>query len=46
MALNIPQILSQFKADVTKALAAETVRKICAYLVAPGRCAVHRGRLL
>jgi Transposase DDE domain len=32
MALNIPQILSQFKADVSKALSAETVRKICGYL--------------
>jgi hypothetical protein len=32
MALNIPQIVSQFKADVAKALSPETVRKICGYL--------------
>jgi hypothetical protein len=32
MALSIPQILSQFKADVAKALSAETVRTICDYL--------------
>jgi hypothetical protein len=29
MALNIPQIVGQFKADVAAALSAETVRKIC-----------------
>lgn len=32
MALTIPQILRQFKTDVAKALAAETIVKICAYL--------------
>lgn len=32
MALTIPQIVSRFKADVGKALAAETIRKICDYL--------------
>jgi hypothetical protein len=32
MALSIPQIVSQFKADVAKALAAETIVKICGYL--------------
>jgi Transposase DDE domain len=32
MALNIPQILRQFKADVSKALAPETIVKICGYL--------------
>ena len=29
MALTIPQILRQFKADVAKALSAETIRKVC-----------------
>jgi hypothetical protein len=32
MALTIPQIVRQFKADVAKAIAAETIVKICAYL--------------
>ena len=32
MALSIPQIISQFKADVAKALSAETIVKICSYL--------------
>jgi hypothetical protein len=32
MARSIPQILRQFKADVSKALAAETIVKICDYL--------------
>lgn len=32
MALTIPQIVARFKADVGKALAAETIRKICEYL--------------
>jgi Transposase DDE domain len=32
MALSIPQIVGQFKADVGKALAAETITKICNYL--------------
>jgi hypothetical protein len=32
MALSIPQILRQFKADVSKALAPETIVKICDYL--------------
>lgn len=32
MALTIPQILRQFKADVGKAIAAETILKICGYL--------------
>jgi Transposase DDE domain len=32
MALSIPQILRQFKADVAKALAPETIVKICGYL--------------
>jgi hypothetical protein len=32
MALSIPDIVRQFKADVAQALAAETVRKICSYL--------------
>jgi hypothetical protein len=32
MALSIPQILRQFKADVSKALAPETIVKICGYL--------------
>src|SRR6266481_3464862 len=32
MALTIPQIVRQFKADVAKALSAETIRKICGYL--------------
>jgi hypothetical protein len=32
MALNIPQIVRQFKADVAKALSAETINKICGYL--------------
>jgi Transposase DDE domain len=41
MALNIPQILSQFKADVAKALSAETVRRICGYL-----CHTWRDRVL
>jgi hypothetical protein len=32
MALSIPQIVRQFKADVAKALSAETINKICGYL--------------
>jgi len=32
MALSIPQIVAQFKADVSKALSAETIAKICGYL--------------
>src|SRR3989442_1526692 len=32
MALTIPQIVRQFKADVAKAIAAETILKICGYL--------------
>src|SRR5437868_12690843 len=32
MALNIPEIVRQFKADVAKALAPETIHKICGYL--------------
>jgi Transposase DDE domain len=32
MALTIPQIVCQFKADVAKALSAETIVKICGYL--------------
>ncbi len=32
MALTIPQVLRQFKADVGKAIAAETIGKICGYL--------------
>jgi hypothetical protein len=32
MALNIPQIVRQFKADVAKALSQETVERICGYL--------------
>jgi hypothetical protein len=32
MALTIPQILQQFKTDVAKALAPETILKICGYL--------------
>src|SRR5258707_11775506 len=32
MALTIPQVLRQFKADVATALAAETIVKICGYL--------------
>lgn len=32
MALSIPQVLRQFKADVSKALSAETITKICGYL--------------
>ena len=32
MALTIPEILRQFKADVAKAIAAETILKICDYL--------------
>jgi hypothetical protein len=32
MALTIPQVLRQFKADVSKAIAADTIRKICSYL--------------
>ena len=32
MALTLPQILRQFKADVSKAIAAETILKICGYL--------------
>jgi hypothetical protein len=35
MALSIPQIVGQFKADVAEALSAETVSKICRYL---GHC--------
>jgi Transposase DDE domain len=32
MALSIPQVLRQFKADVAKAVSAETITKICGYL--------------
>jgi hypothetical protein len=32
MALSIPQVIRQFKADVAKALSPETVNKICGYL--------------
>jgi Transposase DDE domain len=32
MALSIPQVLRQFKADVAKAVSAETINKICGYL--------------
>jgi hypothetical protein len=32
MALSIPQILRQFKTDVSTAIAAETILKICGYL--------------
>jgi hypothetical protein len=32
MALTIPQIVRQFKADVANAIAAETILKICGYL--------------
>jgi hypothetical protein len=32
MALTIPQILRQFKTDVSQAIAAETILKICGYL--------------
>jgi Transposase DDE domain len=32
MALSIPQILRQFKADVAKAVCPETITKICGYL--------------
>jgi hypothetical protein len=32
MALTIPQVLRQFKADVAQALSAETIEKICGYL--------------
>jgi hypothetical protein len=32
MALTIPQVLRQFKADVGKAIAAETILKICGYV--------------
>lgn len=32
MALTIPQVLRQFKADVANAIAAETILKICGYL--------------
>jgi DDE family transposase len=32
MALSIPQILRQFKADVAKAVSPETITKICGYL--------------
>src|SRR5580700_820951 len=32
MALSIPQIVAHFKADVSKALSAETIAKICGYL--------------
>src|SRR5438067_1548413 len=32
MALTIPQVLRQFKADVATALAADTILKICGYL--------------
>lgn len=35
MALNIPEIVRQFKADVAKALAPETIHRICACL---GHC--------
>jgi hypothetical protein len=35
MALNIPQIVCQFKADVARALAPETIEHICGYL---GHC--------
>ena len=32
MALSIPQVLRQFKADVAKAVSPETITKICGYL--------------
>src|SRR2546423_15145973 len=32
MALSIPQIVAQFKADVAKALSPETIARICSYL--------------
>src|SRR5437879_11272626 len=32
MALNISEIVGQFKTDVAKALSAETINKICGYL--------------
>src|SRR5882672_10377454 len=32
MALTIPEIVRQFKADVAKAISAETIMKICGYL--------------
>jgi hypothetical protein len=32
MALSIPQIVRQFKADVAKAVSPETIVKICDYL--------------
>ena len=32
MALTIPQIVRQFKANVAKAIAAETIARICGYL--------------
>jgi Transposase DDE domain len=32
MALNIPQIVRQFKADVAKALSPETITEVCTYL--------------
>ncbi|MBI3409438.1 MAG: hypothetical protein HY040_13940 [Planctomycetes bacterium] len=32
MALTIPEIVRQFKADVAKAISAETISKICGYL--------------
>lgn len=32
MALSIPQILQQFKTDVSQAIAKETIEKICGYL--------------
>src|SRR5947209_1486184 len=32
MALSIPEIVGQFKADVAKALSPETIGKICDYL--------------
>ena len=32
MALTVPQIVRQFKADVAKAISAETIEKICGYL--------------
>jgi len=32
MALTIPQVLRQFKTDVSKAIAADTILKICSYL--------------
>jgi hypothetical protein len=32
MAITIPQIVRQFKANVAKALSPETIMKVCAYL--------------